>query len=70
MMMETLRASEKSVYFNETTRRYIPEFRHLHTFRRENLTSMRSLVEWTGLILFVATETSFSRTVKNNLTLL
>jgi hypothetical protein len=29
-MMEAVRASEPSVYFNETTRRYIPEGRNVH----------------------------------------
>jgi hypothetical protein len=29
LMMEAVRASEMSVYFNETTRRYIPEGCHL-----------------------------------------
>jgi hypothetical protein len=31
-MMEAVRISESSVYFNETTRRYIPESCHLQTF--------------------------------------
>jgi hypothetical protein len=37
MVMEAIRTSETSVYFNETTRRYIPEGCHLHTRRRKNL---------------------------------
>jgi hypothetical protein len=37
LMIVAVRASETSVYFNETTRRYIPEGCHLHTSRRENL---------------------------------
>jgi hypothetical protein len=37
--MEKVPASETSVYFNETTRRYIPDGCHLHTRRRENLKS-------------------------------
>jgi hypothetical protein len=36
-MMEAVRTYETSVYSQETTQRYIPESRHLHTFRRENL---------------------------------
>jgi hypothetical protein len=36
-MMEAVRASETSVYSNETTRRCIPEGFHLQTRRRENL---------------------------------
>jgi hypothetical protein len=39
LMMETVRTSETSVYFNETTRRYIPEGSNLYTCRRENLKS-------------------------------
>jgi hypothetical protein len=38
-MMEEVRASETSVYYNETTRRYILEGCHLHTRRREDLKS-------------------------------
>jgi hypothetical protein len=30
LMMEAVRTSETSIYFNETTRRYIPEGCHLH----------------------------------------
>jgi hypothetical protein len=37
LMMKEVRTSETSVYFNETIPRYIPEDRHLHTRRRENL---------------------------------
>jgi hypothetical protein len=36
LIMEAVRASETSVYSNETTRRYIPEGSNLHTRRREN----------------------------------
>jgi hypothetical protein len=35
--MEAVSTSEKSVYTNETTRRYIPEGSNLHPRRRENL---------------------------------
>jgi hypothetical protein len=34
-MMDVVRTSETSVYSNETTRHYIPEYYHLHTRRRE-----------------------------------
>jgi hypothetical protein len=37
LMMEAVHASETSVYFNETIRRYIPEDYQLHTRRRENM---------------------------------
>jgi hypothetical protein len=37
--METVRASETSVNFNVTTRRYITEYSKCHTLRRENLKS-------------------------------
>jgi hypothetical protein len=37
--MKAVRTSEMSVYFHETTRRYIPEGFHLHTRRLENLNS-------------------------------
>jgi hypothetical protein len=36
--VQTICISEASVYFNETTRRYIPEECHLYSRRRENLT--------------------------------
>jgi hypothetical protein len=36
-MMETIRTSEWSVNYNETTRRNIPKGSNLHTRRRENL---------------------------------
>jgi hypothetical protein len=39
LMMEAVRTSEKSVNFNVTTRRYIPEYSKLHTRRRDNLKS-------------------------------
>jgi hypothetical protein len=38
-MMESVSTSETSVNFYQTTRRNIPEDRHLHTRRRENLKS-------------------------------
>jgi hypothetical protein len=38
LIIDAVRASETSVYFNETTRRYIPECCDLHTCR-ENLES-------------------------------
>jgi hypothetical protein len=38
-MKEAAGTSETSVYFKETTRRYIAGGRHLHTRRRENLQS-------------------------------
>jgi hypothetical protein len=34
-----VRISETSVYFNDTTQRYIPEGYYLHTRRRESLKS-------------------------------
>jgi hypothetical protein len=39
LMMEAVLTSETSVFFNEITRRYIPESYHLHTRRRENIKS-------------------------------
>jgi hypothetical protein len=39
LMMDAVHTSETSVYFNETTRRYIAESYHLHIRRRENLKS-------------------------------
>jgi hypothetical protein len=36
-MMEAVRTSETSVYFNETTERYIPDGCHLHTRRHDSL---------------------------------
>jgi hypothetical protein len=44
MMMETVDASETSVYLNETTRRYTPEGCHLHTRRRQNLKSQQNKI--------------------------
>jgi hypothetical protein len=37
LIMEAVRASETSVYFSETIRRYVTEISNLHTRRRENL---------------------------------
>jgi hypothetical protein len=37
--METTSSSETSVYYQRTTRRYIPEDRTLHNLRCENLKS-------------------------------
>jgi hypothetical protein len=53
MMMEAACASETSVYFSETTRRYIPEVYQLLTRRRENLNS--HFVIFTVFILFKKT---------------
>jgi hypothetical protein len=39
LMMEAVCASETSVYFSDTTRRYIPESCHLNARHRENLKS-------------------------------
>jgi hypothetical protein len=46
-MMEAVCTSETSVYFNDTTRRCIPECCHLHTRRCENLKSHKSKVALT-----------------------
>jgi hypothetical protein len=37
MIMEAVRTSETSMYFYQTTRRYIPEGCHLHIRRRVSL---------------------------------
>jgi hypothetical protein len=42
-MTEAVRTSEKSVNFNVTTRRYIPEDSKLHTRRREKLKSHKTI---------------------------
>jgi hypothetical protein len=39
LVMEAVCTSETSVSFNETPRRYIPEYSQLHTRRRENVKS-------------------------------
>jgi hypothetical protein len=44
LAMEAVHASETSVNFNVNTRRYIPEDSKLHTRRRENLKSQRTVV--------------------------
>jgi hypothetical protein len=50
LMMEAVRSSETSVYFNYITWRYIPEDCNLHTRCRENLKSHRDvqsfLISW------------------------
>jgi hypothetical protein len=43
--MEAARTSENSVYFNETTWRYIPESCRLHICRRKNMQS-QILIDW------------------------
>jgi hypothetical protein len=40
LVMEAVSTSETSVYFHDTTQRYIPESFHLHTLSRENLASV------------------------------
>jgi hypothetical protein len=50
-MLEALRTSETSVYFNETIRRYIQEGYRLHIRRRENLKSHTELSVATHTIL-------------------
>jgi hypothetical protein len=40
VMLEAVRASETSVCFHKTTRRYMPESCNFHTHRRENLKSL------------------------------
>jgi hypothetical protein len=42
LIMEAVRTTETSVYFNETTRRYIPGRLSPHTRHRENLKSHNS----------------------------
>jgi hypothetical protein len=42
LMMEAIRTSETSVYFNETTLLCVLEGCHLHTFRCEKLKSYKS----------------------------
>jgi hypothetical protein len=39
LMMEAVSITETSLYFKETTRRYISEGCHLHIFRRNSLKS-------------------------------
>jgi hypothetical protein len=43
LIMEAVHASEKSVNFNVTIRRYIPEDSKFHTHRRENLKSLQDV---------------------------
>jgi hypothetical protein len=45
-MMEAVRTSEMSVYFNGTTRRYIPEGCHFHTRRCEKLKSQQTCYDF------------------------
>jgi hypothetical protein len=54
--MEVVRVLETPVYFNETTRRYIPEGCHSHTRNLENLNSKLTLVLFVVYltVLFVA----------------
>jgi hypothetical protein len=51
LMMDAVRTSETSVYFNGATRRYIPQGYHIHTRRPENLKSLIILfhfIFWEG----------------------
>jgi hypothetical protein len=48
LMMEAASTSETSVSFYQTTRRNIPEDRHLLTHRRENLKSHLILLNLTS----------------------
>jgi hypothetical protein len=57
-MMEVILTSETSVYFNNTTRRHIPEGYYIFSRRHENLKSHNIKVDlkeiepdvWTGFI--------------------
>jgi hypothetical protein len=49
LMMEAVHISETLVYFNEITRRSIPEGEHLHTRRRENLKSHLIALQLTNI---------------------
>jgi hypothetical protein len=40
-MMEAVGTSETSAYFNEISRRYIPESSYLHARRSDNLNEVR-----------------------------
>jgi hypothetical protein len=44
-MMEVVRTSETSIYYNETTRCNIPKSTNLHIHRRENVKSQCHLVQ-------------------------
>jgi hypothetical protein len=55
LLMEAVQTSETSIYFNKTTRRYIPEGFHHHIHRRENLKSHLDLcgssrVKWWAFV--------------------
>jgi hypothetical protein len=54
LMVEAIRTSETSVYFNETIRRCIPESRHIRTRRRENLKSHQFLRRNKWCLLFMS----------------
>jgi hypothetical protein len=43
LVMETMRTSETSVYFNEITRPYIPQDCNIYTWRRKNVKSHSAL---------------------------
>jgi hypothetical protein len=53
VMMEVVRTSETSVYFNETTWCYIPEHCHVHTRRCDNLKSHVSVNSLNAHIIFL-----------------
>jgi hypothetical protein len=60
-MMETVHISETSVYFNETTRRYIPEGCHLHTLLRHNVVrDFKINRKVTGCIDYLVSETGYT----------
>jgi hypothetical protein len=50
LMMEAASTSETLINFYQTTRRYNPEYSHLHTRRRENLKSY-----WRDLVSLLST---------------
>jgi hypothetical protein len=60
MMMEAVRTSEMSVYSNESTRIYIPEYSKLPIRRRENLKS-HIIVSYLGCLSELQLISYFSR---------
>lgn len=49
-----VRTCETSAYFNEATKRYIPERCHIHT-RRENLLSHLFVLDWPRIMKTLST---------------
>jgi hypothetical protein len=64
-MTQTVRTSETSAYFYETTRYHVPEGCYVHTFHRENIKSQKyTFFEWLNIMVLANLIRLLFKTVK------